>query len=208
MKLLRQSAEAGFAPAMSWLGVELDDEEEKMAWMLKAAELNDPDWLYELSCRVEIGGFELLCEAAARGHALSMWRLAELFLDRLLPVEAATFGARYVLYSGSKALITPQIRDASRRLDSQQADANDVAVLCAAGRELEGYDQLWDNGRRPHETFLRCIDLSLSVTHRARRAALQTVAGLREVGLPRNVAVLIGKLVCATRTDAWSCWEH
>ena len=83
-----------------------------------------------------------------------------------------------------------------------------MAVLCAAGRELEGYDQFWDADKQPHDSFSRCIDVYLTVTHRARRAALQTVAGLRELGLPRDVAVLIGRAVYATRTDAWSWWEH
>ena len=102
----------------------------------------------------------------------------------------------------------PLVRDAARRFGNRQADANDVAVLCAAGRELEGYDQLWDAGKQPNDLYLSCMELHFSVTHRARRAALQTVAGLREVGLPRDVAVLIGQMVYETRTDAWSWWQH
>ena len=98
--------------------------------------------------------------------------------------------------------------DAGKRFENEQADANDVAVLCAAGRELEGYDQFWDADRHPRDSYLQCIDVSLTVTHRARRAALQTVAGLKELGLPRDVAVLIGRMVYTTRTDAWSWWQH
>ena len=176
-------------------------------WFRKAAELNDPDGLFRLADRVEGGRFELLCDAAARGHTLSMRRLATAFSDRLSPVEAAMFGARYVLYSGDQNLILPA-KDAVQRLRNGQADANDVAMLCAAGRELEGYDQLWDADKHPHEAFMTCIDVYLAVALRARQAALQTVAGLRELGLPRDVAVLIGRAVYATRTNAWSWWEH
>ena len=208
LKLLRQSAKAGFAPAMSRLGLVVEDEDEKLTWLRKAAELNDPDGLYQLALWVGEGRFELLCEAAARGHAGRMWSLAEEFFDRLSPVEAATFGARHVLYTGLKYRVGPSVGEAAQRMENGQADANDVAVLCATGRELEGYDQLWDVDKLPHESHLCCIDVFLTVTHRARRAALQTVAGLRELGLPRDVAVLIGRMVFATRTDAWSWWQH
>ena len=119
-----------------------------------------------------------------------------------------TFDARYVLYTGRTDYAAPVIGISAQRFIIAQADASDVAVLCAAGRELEGYDQLWDEGRHPHDSFMRSIAVFLVVTHRARRAALQTVAGLREIGLPRDVAVLIGKMVYATRTDAWSWWQQ
>ena len=83
-----------------------------------------------------------------------------------------------------------------------------MAVVCAAGRELEGYDQFWDDGMHPHDSFITCLEVYLAVMHRARRAALQTVAGLKELGLPRDVAVLIGRAVYATRTDACAWWKH
>ena len=208
VELLRQSAEAGFAPAMSRLGVAVGDEDEKMAWFRKAAELNDPDGLCELADRVEEGRFQLLCGAAARGHVYSMRRLASNYSDRLSPVEMATFGTRFVLYTDLKNRFTSIIGDAAQRFDNEQASANDLAVLCAAGRELEGYDQLWDAGRHPHDSWMPCIEVYLTVTHRARRAALQTVVGLRELGLPRDVAVLIGRAVYATRTDARAWWQQ
>ena len=207
LKLLRQSAEAGFAPAMSWLGANVKGDE-KFAWIRKAAELNDPDGLNSLADLVEESRFELLCKAAARGHARSMWRLANIFSDRLSPVEVATFDARHVLYTGDRIFIGPVVGATVQRLRAESLEANDVPVLRAAGRELEGYDKLWDAGRPLDASRMRCIDLYLTVTHGARRAALQTVAGLREIGLPRDVALLIGRAVYATRTDAWSWWKH
>jgi hypothetical protein len=206
LKLLRQSAEAGFAPAMSWLGVALAEGEEKMAWLRKAAKLNDPDGLFWLSNRVEEERFELLCKAAAQGHTQSIGCLVSEFSDRLSPVEVAAFGTRFVLYSGWTAYVEPIIRAAAQQMDNKQACANDLAVLCAAGRELEGYDQLWDADKHPHDSYLQCIDVHLTVTHRARRAALQAVTGLRQY-LGRDVARLIGKMVYDTRqTEAHTWW--
>ena len=186
----------------------MPDREESLTWIRKAAELNDPYGLFWLALRFDKGRFELLCKAAARGQTYSMRCLAEDFSKRLSPVEFARFGSRYVLYCGSKDYNAPIIRLAAQWMENKQAGANNVAVLCAAGRELEGYDQLWDADKHPHDSFMTCIDIFLTVAHRARRAALQTVAGLRELGLPRDVAVLIGRMVYATRTDAWSWWEH
>jgi hypothetical protein len=195
LNLLRQSAEAGFAPAMSYLGSVVEDEEEKMAWFRKAAELNDPDGLYELARHVEVGRFELLCEAAARGHAGSMYRLANTFLDRLSPVEVTTLGARHVIYSGNWTFAGPTIED-----------AKDVSALYAAGRELDGYDQFWDTDEHPHESLLKCVEIYHIITRRARRAALACVLVLKSC-LCRDVARIIAKLVYDSRFDAKK-WYH
>jgi hypothetical protein len=40
-------------------------------------------------------------------------------------------------------------------LFNKQADANDLAALFVAGRELEGYDQFWDADRCLHTSYLR-----------------------------------------------------
>ena len=151
----------------------MEDEEEKLAWFRKAAELNDPDGLYGFAYRVEEEvGVGILCEAAARGHARTMLCLASNFSDRLPPIEVATFVAGHMLYSGWTDFFISLLRDAARRSDKEQADASNVAVSCAAGRELEGYDQLWNKGRRPVTLLLRCFVVLLAMMHRAWRAAL------------------------------------
>jgi hypothetical protein len=189
-ELLKKSAEAGFAPAMSFLGSVTDGKEERTTWFRKAAELNDPDGLYESALCSRSGGgdrmFELLCKAVTLGHALSMWRLARDFSDRLSPVEVVSFRARYVLYSGVKDVTGPTV----------------LSMSYAAGRELDGYCQFWDNDCHPDISYLMCIKIYRAVTRRARRAALQTVAVLKKIRLPRDVAKLIGQAVYATRTDA------
>jgi hypothetical protein len=194
MKLLRQSAEAGFAPAMVWLGIELENEE-GMAWIQRAAALNDPEALREMSFRfTDRKRFELLSDAASRGHADSIYRLANWVSDRSSPVEAATFGARYILYTCD---LTHEIRSV--------VESSDLAVVYAAGRELEGYEQFWDTDSHPHDVYLHCIDAYLTIMHSARQAALQTIAGLKQY-LGRDVARLIGKMVYDTRQSDASEW--
>lgn len=203
-ELVRQSAEAGFAPAMSWLGGV-----DHGKWFCKSAELKDPDGLYFLACdSEEEKAFGMHCCAAALGNYNSMHLLVRLFSKQLSQVEAATFEGRQVLYGGWGIHIVPFICDAERRLEKKVADGNDLDILYALGRELEGYDQFWDHGNVPHERYLRCIDVYLTVMHRARQAALQTVTGLgRFVG--RDVAKLIGKMVYDTRqSDSYAWWWH
>ena len=48
--------------------------------------------------------------------------------------------------------------------------------LSSSGAELKGYEQFWDNDRTVAANSIRCIDVYLTVTHRARVASLQTIA--------------------------------
>jgi hypothetical protein len=199
LKLLRQSADAGFAPAMSELGSNFEDEE-GLAWLQRAGALNDPEALREMALRsTDRKRFELLSEAASRGHADSMYLLASEFADRLTTVETATFDARYILYTCD---LTHEIRSVV------EYAGGDLAVLYAVGRELEGYEQFWDTDKHPHGVYLPCIDVYLTVMHRARQAALQAVTGLRQYLGGRDVARLIGKIVYGTRqSDAHEWWR-
>ncbi len=76
--------------------------------------------------------------------------------------------------------------------------------MFVVGRELESYDQFWDDDKRFPDNLARCVDVFLTLTHRARVAALQTVSALPRRGLPRDVAVLIARSVYATREDAFA----
>ena len=68
------------------------------------------------------------------------------------------------------------------------------------GRELEGYEEFWEEGTHPIEFHQRCIRFYLDEIHRARRAALQTTFGLRRI-LGRDVSGMIGKMVYETRNE-------
>jgi TPR repeat protein len=201
-ELVKQLADAGFAPAMSELGNDMEygdtNPEESVEWLRKGAALNDPDGLYSLAFRVKAEMFELLRKAAIRGHARSMLKITRDFLTRLSLVEAATFSARYVLLSGNNHVVPAFIAEA--------VCAEDLEILYATGRELEGYEALWDKDRVPTAAeHLKCIDVYLTITHRARRAALQTTLGLRQY-LGRDVARLIGQIVYQTRSEAQAWW--
>jgi hypothetical protein len=203
VKLVKRSADAGFAPAMSELGNELGlnkeaNLEESMEWIRKAAVLKDPVGLYFLSFLVKKEKFELVRESAIRGYAPSMKILAKDFSTRLSPVEAATFSARHVLLSGNNHYVPAVIAMAVME--------EDLDILYAAGRELEGYEALWDKCKLPYAAHLKCIDVYLTITHRARRASLQTTVGLRQY-IGRDVARLIGQMVYQTRAEAW-WWCH
>jgi hypothetical protein len=67
------------------------------------------------------------------------------------------------------------------------------------GKHLEGYYEIW--GHKIHTPWLKeCIELYLTRSHFARRAALQTVVALTPL-LGRDVARIIGKLVYSAREE-------
>ena len=70
----------------------------------------------------------------------------------------------------------------------------------ADGRELDGYEEFWDPGRHPHESWFPSIRLYREVTNQYRRAALQVVVALRP-RLGRDVARMIGMMVYRSRSE-------
>lgn len=66
--------------------------------------------------------------------------------------------------------------------------------------ELDGYEEFWDPGHHPHESWFPSIRLYREVTNRVRRAALQAVVALRP-RLGRDVARLIGMMVYRSRSE-------
>jgi hypothetical protein len=201
--LLKKSATAGFAPAMALLWIIIPNEEEKDQWARKALQLNDATALYELSMRSESAdgdgdAFTHCYAAAMQGHLRGMMVIATKFLTRLSATAAAKFSARYALYTGNTAC----------RIMGKHPLPLDA--LYVAGRELEGYEQMWDekNCSRINQESKDAIYVYACVTQRARRAALQIVTIIR-TWRGRDVARLIGQLVYATReqnVDAW--WKQ
>jgi len=211
LSLLRESAESGFAAAMALLGlclrIQLSDDE-GTAWLRQAANRNDPDALHWVGDSNASRRFELWEAAAKRGHPESMWYLTEFGPQRFSPVDIVTLQARSVVISRGTIYGRESI-----------VNQTDAPLMYIIGRELEGYDQLWDmehkgdfsewmDGapfRRQYlaQKFVPCIDLFLTVSHRARVAALQTIVVLiRHYGFPRDLAVLIARRVYQTREEA------
>lgn len=142
--------------------------------------------------------------AAAMGSLLGLSECVRWASSR---VERAILSARNVVMSGNTLWEAHEVEAAVELLSEEfPMDAQDARVLFLAGRELEGYEQLWreDAIEKPTRSQRACIGVYLTVTHRARQAALQAVVGLRAAGLHRDVALDIAKRVYATREDAYS----
>jgi hypothetical protein len=197
---LTRSAEAGFAPAMAMLGWCFN----LTKWQQKSVQLNDPDGLYTKS-RNDYGaavctaaGFEYCHAAAIQGHVRSLGQIVSIaeYRGRMSPIKVAKFSARFMLYTG----------DCNFGIFGTRPFSLDV--LYVAGRELEGYEQLWDekNCVRITQESKDAIQVYVRVTERARRAALQTVAALLRTKCGRDVARLIGQLVYGKREQNVEAW--
>lgn len=182
------SAESGFAPALVEMGTLFGGRE----WLQRAAE-SDPVGAFELA-RLNDGKVELevLRAAAAMGDTGCM--LYMVANGCVGSVETATLRARYILLTGDRQAFAEELNSVL----PQSPEAY------AIGRELEGYEQLWQTGwliRPQDEVFVRTY---VQAMHLARQAALQGLVGLRPM-LGRDVAVSIARLVYASRSDvdAW-----
>ena len=182
LRFLRRSAEAGFAPAM----IEMANfgTTDQVEWIRKAVDLDDPTGWFKLGPM----RFDDLCRAAERGHILSHKILSSRFFERFSKIEVATFRARYVLLS----------RDGDYAGERRYESVQEKFVM---GRELEGYEAFWGPHHGLHKRYQKCIRIYLDITERARRAALQTTFGLREI-LGRDVARMIGRMVYETRVPS------
>lgn len=198
--LMLRSAENGFAPAMSQMGIRLS-RMEGTPWLLRAAERNDPDALCYLSFRSNSKQLDLLLASAKAGHVGSMSWLASEGIDELGRLECATQQARSVFLNHHEDFV-PWLSESLKRLQEGEYTGEDVQLVFNYGRELEGFDQFWDEGESVDVDHLRSIEVYLLLSHRARRAALQAVVALKQLGLPRDVAVLIARHVYGSRGEA------
>ena len=115
--------------------------------------------------------------------------LIRIYSHVLSDVELATVQARYVLFT-----------------TYQRSFSCPPSAVYAFGRELHGYEQLWDDNVRIIPEFQEHVNFYATVTERARRAALQTTFGLREI-LGRDVARMIGRMVYETRFTNANIWN-
>lgn len=174
-ELIRKSAELGFTPAMADYGRLF----RTSGFLQKAFDLDELEAFPEYVCE---SNFELCKKAADRGHFNCMLILSSNFRDRLSDIECITFAARYVI-STNRNFEMP----------------TDLGLAYVAGREFQGYDQLWPmEGRHYQPSVKLCMQIYQNGIMRARRAALCTVMCLRGI-VGKDVARLIGKYVYQTR---------
>lgn len=206
--LLRQSAEAGFAPAMSALAEILRrrDDAEGSFWARKAAEQCDPDGLAIWTDYVEDAAEKrsLLTRSAALGSLRGLICLAYSTTDRL---QRNVLWAKILLLTGDEPPEGGPAHPCARRLrDGHTMSPEDIELLYFVGKELEGFEVLWAEGSSLSVEQYECVEVYLTVMDRARRAALQAVLGLRQVGLLRDLAVMIAQHVYRTREDDPYAW--
>lgn len=188
INLLKRSLDAGFSPAASYLAVIHSKIDKRIYYTRLAAKLNDPYGLYLLSITKKSykERIELLRKAADLGVTESMYDLMESMIGSW-DIDMSTILGRYVLMTAQQ-LLGPQ---------KQKYFSYEI------GRQLYGYEQLWDDNIRLIPKLQKYVNIYATVTERARRAALQTTFGLRTY-LGRDVARIIGKMVYATRfTEDW-----
>jgi hypothetical protein len=127
----------------------------------------------------------IVCSAEA-GNIEWMHRLQ--FKTYTVPSEfRARYRGLYTLYTGHGGPI--------------YQDMFSVHEQYVIGRDLDGFNDFWDRTRKIRKTWLiECIEIYLTHSHSARRAALQTVVALRPL-LGLDVARMIGKLVYGTRGE-------
>lgn len=202
--VLEQAVTGGFAPAMTKLWLRAPGEE-MLPWLRKAAALHDADALHSLA-NVQ-NSFDLHIEAAHCGNADSMDLLSSPFSgDSGVPKAVWRARASFLLARGTRE--TAGLESALNRLEQgSEFEAIDLQLVHDVGRELEGVKQLWQTYAIAFPDHAKSVSFYLSIVHSARRAALQTIVALREFGLPRDLAIMIGRHVYNTRSDAFAWCE-
>jgi hypothetical protein len=144
-RLLRQSADKGFLPAMAEFGFSYGQYD----IFLQAVKLEDPLALFYY-------GFgekdqDALLKSATLGHSGAMLRLE-------LNYDDDRFLGLSILYGGREHFTMGKF-----------------SPKFTIGQQLEGYKQIWNDGVELRSCWNDCVELYLNVTHAARRAALQTL---------------------------------
>jgi hypothetical protein len=188
IELISKAANFGFAPALRALGILTDDK--------------------SLLQRAIDAGYRPACYDM-------MSRYGDLFVS-VDPEDVSTMIYMYNKTANYKLLLRANFLSgafhtiqetacACRRFNQHIANASDIQVMYDTGCEMDGYDELWNNNRNTN--IDQCIQLYLYIVHKARLAALQTLA-IR--GICRDVLRIIAKKVYASKCDAsgWYSRSH
>lgn len=202
MTVLRAAVQRGCVPAAGELGRALFEqfhsENEGIAFLLTAADGKDATGLYWLGRADHERRFELWTAAAARGHILALQSMVQECSKELGVMACAALSSRAALCSGVCDLKVLSDID----FDGNDFTNGEKAIIYVVGRELEGYEQLWNCIPQGPELRMSVVHF-LHVNCAARRAALQTL----HLRVPRDVAVLIAMAVYRTREDALAWWD-
>ena len=140
-----------------------------------------------------------------------MLALSEILEARQDWVQFALCCARSIAYSARSCMVDTFdeefLKQQIAMIEQGAVCAEALQILFVIGRELDGVDQFWDTNKKILPNWQRCVDVYLTVTRRARVAALQTVFAMKNfvVGcrrLGRDLATLLAKLVYVSREEA------
>jgi hypothetical protein len=191
--MLKLAFTGGYLPAaveLASLAPSVDIEEKNL--------LNNAAGFYLLAhrCRNRQERFEYFYQSAIGGYPHAFAYITYEFYDMLSPVELAIFGARYMLLTGDT------------RAQPLMHFLQTAEEKFYAGRELDGYTEVWCDGALPRPVWIECIAFYQSIAAKARRAALQTIVAVRSPWCrgSRDLARLIGKAVYETRYTDTECW--
>ena len=140
-----------------------------------------------------------------------MLALSEILEARQDWVQFAFWRARSIAYSARICMVDTLdenfLEQRIAMIEQGGLCADALQILFVIGRELDGVDQFWDTNKKISPNWQQCIDVYVTVTRRARVAALQTVfaiknfvIGCRRIG--RDIATLLAKLVYVSREEA------
>lgn len=142
--LLRESAEAGFPPAMYEHGKTNSD------WMQKALELGSLD-----AFGYSVTNFEQCKLAADRGHIGCMLLLVSNFRNALSDTESVTYTARYILSTGYRFELPKQLYVAGREL--QDYDKLWPTKQDSVDRCIRMYQDVTSKARRAALYTVMCL---------------------------------------------------
>lgn len=177
-----------------------DDRKGAIEWHRKAAEQNFAPSIYKLSRLLRVSGKDTaesdawLLKAAKLSYPLAMGTIMDPFLWRgqvKLPVELRIrFQAQLVMYGKRRELITGKNHE----------------TLFIVGQEFDDYEKYYPLVNENISIVVGAtIEMYRQMTSKARRSSFHTILTLRQIGVCRDIAIMIGKLVYATRAQReWS----
>lgn len=217
-------AEAGDAICQHIIGERYEDEvdyDSSAIWYAKAASQNFARSAHRLSLLFKIGVTErgadkqeskrFLHQAANLNYAPA---IRELYsdLDQTgdtsveISINAAVLDARaYIMDSwGSLSPLKKKLDTAKLNFNNPETRNDAIRLYYMVGREFEGYDyyHMRLEGTIGGDVSVPTAKFYRQMTSKTRQASVQTILALRSIGICRDVAVLIAKLVYASRMDA------
>jgi hypothetical protein len=214
LDLLRQLYESGYTPAISSYAWSCRQGQDDMCPLLrKAVEFGDSEACLFLGKKVKSEAIAIFTRGAEMGNVecmdllvveqkhIATVSLANIFWD----ASRCCFG-----YLGSYGHVSRYLESCLELLDKGREDLETFQAVFVAGRVFADTDEYWPDHENielqdHYPTNFACVNVYLTVTHCARRAALQILA-LADHGINKDVALVIAKRVYESRLSDGISW--